>query len=91
MKSGGPSKRLIQAQCGVGGAIMRPIPRVKRTRRPSEEAIRKLREAPVLLAGGQGCEAVCKTPEVSPPICQGWWQEDGGARGQTVKRTKELE
>ena len=64
---------------------------MKRKRHTPEEIIRKLREAAMLLAGGQGIEEVCKKLEVSPPTYHRWRQEYGGAKEETVKRLKELE
>ena len=64
---------------------------MKRKRHTPEEIIKKLREAAMLLAGGQGIEEVCKKLEVSPPTYHRWRQEYGGAKEETVKRLKELE
>ena len=64
---------------------------MKRKRHRPEEIIKKLREAAVLLAGGQSVEEVCKQLEVSPPTYHRWRQEYGGAKEETMKRLKELE
>ena len=69
----------------------RPTLNMKRKRRTPEEIIKKLREAPTLLGGGQRLEAVCKKLEVSPPTYHRWRQEYGGAKEETVKRLKALE
>ena len=56
-----------------------------RKRHTPEEIIKNLREAAMLLVGGQGIEEVCKKLEVSPPTDHRWWQEYGEAKEETVK------
>ena len=62
-----------------------------RKRHSSEQIIRKLREAEVLLAKGETVGAVARQLEVTEQTYYRWRREYGGLRIDQVKRLKKLE
>jgi len=62
-----------------------------RKRHSSEQIIRKLREAEVLLAKGETVGAVARRLEVTEQTYYRWRKEYGGLRIDQAKRLKKLE
>ena len=62
-----------------------------RKRHSSEQIIRKLREAEVLLAKGETVGAVARQLEVTEQTYYRWRKEYGGLRIDQAKRLKKLE
>ena len=60
-------------------------------RHTTEQIIRKLREAEVGLAKGQGIKAVCKKLEITEQTYYRWRKEYGGLRMDQARRFKQLE
>jgi putative transposase len=57
----------------------------------TEQIIRKLREAAVLLAKGQTIAQICKQLGVTDQTYYRWRREYGGLKSDQAKRLKELE
>ena len=57
----------------------------------TEQIIRKLREAEVLLAKGQTVAQICKQLGVTDQTYYRWRREYGGLKTNQAKRLKELE
>lgn len=64
---------------------------MKRKRHGTEEIIRKLREAEVLEAQGQGVAQVCQRLEISEQTLARWKKQFRGMGDDQIKRLKELE
>ena len=62
-----------------------------RMRFTTEQIIRKLREAEVLLAKGQTVAQICKQLGVTDQTYYRWRREYGGLKTNQAKRLKELE
>ncbi len=64
---------------------------MKRKGHGTEEIIRKLREAEVLEAQGQGVAQVCQRLEISEQTLARWKKQFRGMGDDQIKRLKELE
>jgi len=64
---------------------------MKRKRHGTEEIIRKLREAEVLEAQGQGVAQVCQRLEISEQTLARWKKQFRGMGDDQITRLKELE
>ena len=62
-----------------------------RKRHTSDEIIRKLRDADLLLAEGKSVAEVAKALEVSEQTFARWRNQFGGMKASEAKRLKELE
>ena len=63
---------------------------MRRTRRPPEQVVRKLREAEAALAAGTALDQVRKKLGVGEATCPRWKKEYRGAGADEVRRLKEL-
>jgi putative transposase len=64
---------------------------MKRKRRTPEQVIALLRDAEADLAAGLSVDQVCKKIGVSQQTYFRWKSQYGGAKGNTMKRLKQLE
>lgn len=64
---------------------------MRRKRHSPEQIVRKLREAEAALSAGKSVEEACKSLGVSAQTYFRWKREYGGAKGEEVKRLKELQ
>ena len=63
----------------------------RKRRYSTEQIIRKLREADVLLSQGKTAEEIAKTLEISKQTYYRWRKEYGGLNMTQAKKLKELE